>query len=140
MTCESFVESNPFGFTISAGGSKALPTEGEFFLESCLSHSDPTLFEGYVLLQYWTFTLNGNEIQGELTNSHLAEAAALNNFYGRNEFVSGLIGERTGRPLPMEQGTSINGQIDDQTAKLKIEGITHDQSAHFVIPIDASRV
>lgn len=138
--CESLVESNPFGFTISAGSSKALPTEGEFFLESCLSHSDPTLFEGCVLLQYWTFTLNGNEIQGELTNNHLGEAAALNNFYGRNEFISGLMGEGTGWPLPMAQGTSISGQIDDQTAKLNIEGITQDQSAHFVIQIDVSRV
>lgn len=138
--CESFKESNPFGFTVSGGGSSSLPTEGEFFLDSCMSYSDPTLFEGCVLLQYWTFTYNDNTIQGELTDNHIAEAAAINNFYGRNEFISGLMGEETGWPLSMAQGSSIYGQIDDQTAKLKIEGLTQDQSAHFVIQIDAVRV
>lgn len=137
--CESFEESNPFGFTISGGGSSSLPVEGEFFLDSCLSYSDPTLFEGCVLLQYWTFTYNDNTIQGELTDNHIAEAAAMNNFYGQNEFISGLMGEETGWPLPMAQGSSIYGQIDDQTANLKIEGSTQDESADFVIQIEATR-
>jgi hypothetical protein len=138
--CESFQESNPFGFTISGGGSSSLPKEGEFFLDSCMSYSDPTLFEGCVLLQYWTFTYSDNTIQGELTDNHIAEAAAMNNFYGQNEFISNLMGEETGWPLPMAQGSSIYGQIDDQTANLKIEGLTQDQSAHFVIQIEAARV
>lgn len=138
--CESFEESNPFGFTISGGGSGSLPAEGEFFLDSCMSYSDPTLFEGCVLLQYWTFTYSDNTIQGELTDNHIAEAAAMNNFYGRNEFISGLMGEETGWPLPMAQGSRIYGQINDQTANLKIEGLTQDQSAHFVIQIEAKRV
>ena len=139
IKCGSIVESNPFSFTISGGGSKKLPEEGDFFLDSCISYSNPSMFEGCVLLQYWTFTLDDNEIQGELTNNHLGEAAALNNFYGRNEFISNLIGQGTGWPLSMAQSTSISGQIDDQTARLNIEGDTQDQSAHFVIQIDASR-
>jgi len=114
--------------------------EGEFFLDSCMSYSDPTLFEGCVLLQYWTFTYNDNTIQGELIDNHIAEAAAMNIFYGQNEFISGLMEEETGWPLSMAQGSRIYGQIDDHIANLKIEGSTQDQSAHFVIQIEAARV
>lgn len=137
--CESLVESNPFGLTISTAGSNTA-MEGEFFIESCLSYSNPTMFEGCVLLQYWTFALNGNQIGGELTNNHLDEAAALNLFYGWDQFYSSLAGEGTGWPFPMAQDTGISGQIDDQTAELNIEGNTEDQSVHFVIEIDARRV
>ncbi|WP_422287319.1 hypothetical protein, partial [Methanothrix sp.] len=99
--CESFEESNPFSFAISAVGSSSLPREGEFFLDSCMSYSDPALFEGCVLLQYWTFTYRDNIIQGELKDNHIAEATAMNNFYGQSEFISGLMGEETGWPLPI---------------------------------------
>jgi hypothetical protein len=89
---------------------------------------------GKVILQYWDFTLNEDQISGSLTDTHLAEAAAANIIWCRDE-VGGI--EMT-MPFYMDEGTTIQGTINNSSANLTITGQSTDTYRKFTCNISAN--
>ena len=92
------------------------------------------------LAQYWDLNLTGSTLTGVLTNTHVAEALALNliNSVDLNLLFAGL---RSVTSLPMErQVTMLNGTLTERQAQLQLEGHTTDLAHAFVSTISAVRV
>ena len=136
-TCESFAETNPFNLMITTEGDLYNPLDGEFLLYSGDSFINPTLFEGCVLLQYWTFTINGNYIYGTLTNTHEAEGMVLNSLWAGKEIYPGF---NLVWPYIIEAGSTIQGTIDEYEAHITIQGNSKCLTRPFLAEIAATRV
>jgi hypothetical protein len=112
--------------TTSMGG------EGTFGISSAILNvalqGDP------VLLQYWNLNYTNQLIDGTLVDTHIAESAAANQLYAREDlagFVSVLL-------FFMDTGTDITGSLSSDIADIQIDGQTTDGTRIFSIDIQAS--
>lgn len=122
-------EGNPFSLNVAPGDAGAA---GAIELWSSLPAED-TLF------QYWSLQADetGTQFQGQLTDSHVAEAIALNLVNAPTQIAPGI------PPLPfpkaMVEGTALQGSTDGQSVQLVVQGNTIDGTTPFASQIQATR-
>lgn len=124
-------ESNPFNFQLLPGNAAG---EGEIEIRSAVGFTDPR--DGReILFQYWRITTNGNQISGQLTDTHIAESVALN-FVNAETSIAGV-------PIvwnyPMAVNTRFTGTVNGNTLTLRVEGNSTDMSRPFVSEITLQR-
>lgn len=135
LTYQSLSETNPFNLIITTPLNN--PGDGEFKIQSAQVFN----VRGPLILQYWTFETQGEAISGILTDTHIAEGAALNGIWAWWPYSSinpdegGLVSYYS-----MHDGSTIQGTINDKEAYFTIEGITWDSTRKFKAEIEATRV
>lgn len=126
-------EQNPFNFSISSTPSEIAANRlGSFTTSSAI----PWNFRGGYLAQYWSFRLNGQRIQGRLSNTHQAEALAYNSVTSLRDLGFGVT---TPWPYIMRQDTRITGSVTRSRIKVQIRGWDTGLSRGFLIRVNARR-
>ena len=128
----TFVENNPFSLTLTTEPTTG--EEGELWIASAVVLVDPYL--GEILLQYWELQLAGDTVTGTLTDTHIAESAAMNELWAWEEISPTL---KMVLPFPIDKGSILRGTINNNEIRLHIEGNTTDQTRPFVSEIVATR-
>ena len=117
-------ESNPFNLTMWTPGEVA--TDGYFFLDSAQEIVVGT--PPAILLQYWTFSNDGGTLSGTLTDTHQAEACAVNMM----SCYSCLgIGDCDYWPFFMYGGCTLSGTLSGGSIDLTIAGEARWSYTHF---------
>jgi len=122
-------ESNPFFFII--GSTPQSGAAGEISMTSAI------VIDG-VTFQYWSFDIDGNgNISGELTSPHNAEAIVYNLINVPQDLSYGLV-----MPLPaaMDEGSTMQGSVDDKTFDLVVSGAAINAMNAFKLSIEAERI
>lgn len=124
-------EDNPFNLSIF---SLNTTSEGAFSFFSGMGFTDPLDGEE-VLLQYWDFSWNksSGSINGNLTDTHAAQALALNTLNIQDLFTSFVL------PNTMKLQSSITGNIDCELVSLRIAGETTNEIVEFEIFVEAEK-
>jgi len=125
---DSVFEQNAINLHIST---TTMGSEGTFGISSAILNV--ALQGGPVLLQYWDLNYANKLIDGTLVDTHVAEAAAANQIYAWEDlagFVSVLL-------FYLDTGTTINGNLTNDTADIEIDGQTTDGTRAFSIDIQA---
>lgn len=125
-------EENAFSLNITTGPTTG--EEGELWLTSSLVLVDEWL--GEILLQYWTLSLTGTRLTGTLTDTHIAESAAMNQLWARDEISPGLT---MIMPFPVATSAAIEGTLTETEISVTIIGSTTDGRRPFVSNITARR-
>lgn len=123
-------EENAFSLNITTAPTTG--EEGELWLTSSIVLVDEWL--GEILLQYWTLSLTGTRLTGTLTDTHIAESAAMNQLWARDEISPGLT---MIMPFPIATGAAIEGTLTDSKISATITGTTTDGRRPFVSKITA---
>ena len=133
-------ESNPFNLVASATDKSAA---GAVDVWSAAVANVPANIDvpnpnpGPVLLQYWEIQSDqtGAQFAGQLTNSHTAEAAALNLINAPTQIAPGV------PPIPFPraivEGSTLQGQSDGTSIRIVIQGNTVDGFTPFTSQVDA---
>jgi len=124
-------EENPFNISITAGPTTG--EEGELWLTSALVLVDAIL--GDVLLQYWTLETNNAAVSGVLTDTHIAEAAAMNQLWALDEVARDVI---MAVPFFIDKGATLQGTVSEGNVQLRITGTSTDKRRPFTADIAAS--
>lgn len=129
----SIVENNPLNLSINpdrnSGGE-----EGHIDICSAYVLDSPRI--GKVLLQYWTLDLKEESISGTLTDTHIAEASAMNLLWAREKPSPGF---KITWPFPIATSTTLQGTINNNELTLKIEGESTNTYRKFVTKIVAEK-
>lgn len=124
----SIVEDNPFNLQISTN---TMGSEGTFGLSSAILNV--SLSGGSVLLEYWDLKISGARLEGTLTDTHTAEAAAANHFYAWEN----MAGFKTTYLFVMDKGTTLSGTISNEQVDIEIKGQSTDRTRIFTINLKA---
>lgn len=126
-------ESNPFNLLVAPSSPGA---EGALEVWSAFPALDPR--DGReVLFQYWELRLAGNDVAGRLVDNHTAEGAALN-LINTATVVAPNVPAMT-IPAAMAVGTTLQGTIQANELRLRIQGNTTDGSRPFRSDVTARR-
>lgn len=126
----SVTESNPFDMQIYPDRTGNPDEEGHLDFSSCLIINDVTL--GQVILQFWNYTLNGTQINGTLTDNHIAESSAANIIWAWDD----VAGMKMVMPFFLANGCLITGTVGN-TINLTISGESTDSYRKFNCQISA---
>jgi hypothetical protein len=124
-------ESNPFNLQVYPDRDTSTDEEGHIDISSSQIFAVST---GYVLLQYWNFSLNGEQISGTLTDNHTAEAAAANLTWAWED-VAGIV---MTMPFAIANGATLSGTVANNSVSLSIAGQSVDTYRQFQCLISAS--
>jgi len=124
------VEDNPFNINIATAPTTG--EEGELWLTSALVLADAIL--GEVLLQYWTLGSNGVAVSGTLSDTHIAEAAAMNQLWTQDEVARDVV---MTVPFFIDTGATLQGTLGGADIKLRITGTSTDRRRPFTAEIVA---
>ncbi|WP_152421351.1 twin-arginine translocation signal domain-containing protein [Natronococcus amylolyticus] len=125
-------ENNPFSFYLFSADPGA---EGALDLWSSYPAVDSA--DGReILFQYWELRTDGNELQGELTNSHTAEAAALNLINTETEIAPGI---SLPMPAAIVEGTALRGVFQDGSLSITVQGDVTSMNRPFICEVNATR-
>jgi hypothetical protein len=126
-------ERNPFNFSIGSSPSEIAANRlGAFSTFSAIPYN----FRGGYLAQYWSFRQNGRRITGRLSNTHQAEALAVNSITSLRDIGLGIV---TPWPYTMRQNTRITGTITRSRIRVQIRGWDTGLSRAFLIRVNARR-
>jgi hypothetical protein len=131
LSSSDITESNPFSMHIYPNRISGMDNEGYLDFSSALIF---TVNAGYVLLQYWNITLNGNQLSGTLTDTHSAEATALNMIWAWDD----IAGIRMTMPFAMANGTTLTGTISKKSISLIITGQSINTYRRFRWQVNAA--
>lgn len=123
-------ESNPFSLQINPDRTVMNDEEGHVDI---ISSEIFTVSTGNVLLQYWNFTLAGNQINGILQDNHTDEAAAGNLIWTWDN-IAGIV---MTVPFAIANGAVMTGTINDNDVSLTITGQSTDTYRKFSCQINA---
>lgn len=139
---EGIVEQNPFRLVVESDPQTRVPEEGQMVLKSSVLAPVPD-DAGPALLQFWQMNFNGEELVGQLLDTHQAESAAVaNSFFSQVQVAPNL---NIGVPVAciMNQGTVLQGTVNDNQVGLRIEGsgscVGASAPKRFVIEVGAAR-
>ena len=124
------IESNPFNLQISPDRGGMNDEEGHVDIISSQTFAVST---GYVLLQYWNYTLTGNQITGILQDNHTAEAAAGNLIWAWDD-IAGIV---MIMPYAIANGAVMTGTVTANNVSLSISGQSTDTYRKFSCQINA---
>ena len=126
-------ERNPFNFSIGSTPSEIAANRlGAFSTFSAIPYN----FRGGYLAQYWSFRLNGKRMTGRLSDTHQAEALAVNSITSLRDIGLGIV---TPWPYTMRQNTRITGTVTRSRIKVRIRGWDTGLSRGFLIRVNARR-
>ena len=128
----SVFESNSFSLTITTEPTTG--EDGEIWITSAIVLTDQVL--GEILLQYWTLQLEGTTLSGILTDTHIAEASAMNQLWAWEEISPSL---KMVLPFYIDVGSLLQGTVDDYEVRIHLEGTTTDRTRPFISEIVATR-
>lgn len=131
LATSGFTETNPFNLQIFPERINGIDEEGHIDFSSSLIF---TVSTGYVLLQYWNYTLVGEVISGTLQDNHIAEAAATNMLWAWDD-VAGI---KMTMPFSMANGATISGTITENNISLLISGQSISTYRKFTCQINAA--
>ncbi|MCL5998773.1 MAG: hypothetical protein M1546_22355 [Chloroflexi bacterium] len=136
-SCDAVEEDNPFNLAIYTDQNPRKPLDGEFAIQSAAS-----VIASYsgacALLQYWTLSLDGNTLTGELSEAHIDEGSAANIIWSTRTLVRGL--DPMVLPSTIGEGTTLSGTIKTSDIRLHLEGGTTDLSRLFTADVVAKQV
>jgi hypothetical protein len=95
---------------------------------------------GPLTVAYWRLTRSGTSIEGELIDTHVAEASAQTLYY-TEQFLDPC-SDRLGTvpaALAVKEGAKISGDLGTPLAELRFEGQTIDGSRVFSVTMSLSR-
>jgi hypothetical protein len=131
-------ETNPFHFMFAVGNqADAL----SFLVDSAVVETtsgidlDGQARDPRLMLQYWQFTQNRrHQLKGTLTDTHTAEAAAINLFSGPTLLVpcEPQFGTYTDE-MPLGQNSTLAGRLHGRHARVAVAGTTYNSLYHYVI-------
>lgn len=136
-------ESNPFSLVVAPADPAAAGAIEVWSSLPANVPADPTvpdLIPGDdVLFQYWSLQTDqsGTQFQGQLVNTHIAEAVALNLVNAPTQIAPGI--PPIPFPKPMIEGTTLQGTTDGQTVQMAVQGATVDGANPFASQIQATR-
>lgn len=133
LELEGVTESNPFGLQIYPDRSGNDGEEGHLDISSCIIVND--MFVGKVILQFWNYALNGEQLSGTLTDTHIAESAAANILWAWDD-VAGI---KMVMPFYLATGSTLSGTINNNNIALSITGESTDTYRKFTCQITAAR-
>ena len=123
-------ESNPFSLQINPNRTGMNDEEGHVDIISSQIFAVST---GYVLLQYWNYTLTGNQITGILQDNHTAEAAAGNLIWTWDD-IAGIV---VTMPFAIANGAVLSGTVTANDVSITISGQSTDTYRKFSCQINA---
>jgi hypothetical protein len=132
MELEGVTESNPFSLQIYPDRSSNNGEEGHLDISSCIIVND--MFVGKVILQFWNYTVNGEQISGTLTDNHIAESAAANILWAWDD----VAGMTMTMPFYLSNGATMTGTITNSNISLNITGQSTDTYRKFTCQINAT--
>ena len=135
-SCDGVEEDNPFNLAIYTDQNPRKQLDGEFALQSAANVF--VYSGGCALLQYWTFSLKGNTLTGELSEAHINEGSAANIIWSTRTLVRGL--DPMVLPSTMGEGTTLSGTVKISDIRLRLEGSTTDLTRFFTADIIAKQV
>jgi len=127
-------ETNPFHISIYPKRNNSISEEGHIDISSSLLITSS--LGGNVLLQYWVIDSNGNNVTGTLTNTHSAEAAAVNMIWAWKD----IVGFKMTMPYSMANNAKLNGEINQDNISLEIEGESVCTSRKFKTVLTANNI
>jgi hypothetical protein len=133
------VERNPIHLVVAPSDDRQAGQNGVITIWSAMPLTDPK--DGVqFLLQYWTLTLDATMLEGRLSNTHTAEAAALNLLNDIDELVPGRpeLG-MIPRVAALARGCTLRGTLTRSSIDIEIRGNVTDQSRPFIMRVRASR-
>ena len=126
------VEPNPVSLALTVGD---VGTAGAISIRSAL------VFDvgGPLLLTYWHLTASGNQLTGQLVDTHEREAAAANLFNEQRLLVPCRpeLGQLPPWPSPLGTGTNLAGAGGSGHANLTVNGGTTDGFIEFQLRFSA---
>jgi hypothetical protein len=125
-------ETNPVNLQISP--SHVTKDEGLIDVVSALTLKTPDTGRD-ALMQYWQLSMDGDRIQGNLTDNHIPQWVAINNIWALNDLAGGLW---MVLPERMAVGTTLEGAMTSTQLQLSVTGQSADTSVQFSTSIDAS--
>lgn len=125
-------ENNPINLQVFPDRSNGQEEEGHLDLSSALIFA---LENDWTVLQYWDLTLAGNDLNGHLSDAHLAEAAAANLLWAWDD-IAGII---MTMPFALKTGCTLQGSITDNSVQLSVSGESEDTYRKFQSTLNASR-
>jgi hypothetical protein len=128
-------ENNPFHFSVNPASAQAVGQEGLFtILSAGISFQGSPTNE--LLVQYWSFVLNGDSFSGELTQPQNALSLTSNLINLPQDLSGGLVVPFT---FGLARGTRLNGTITAEQIVFRVEGNTLDLAHPFVSEVVANR-
>lgn len=131
-TGNTIVETNQFNLQINPDRNINVDEEGHVDI---ISGQLFTVSTGEVLLQYWNYSLAGQQLTGTLTDNHVAEACAGNILWAWDD-VAGI---KMTLPFAIANGTTVNGTITGDQVSLTFTGQSQDTYRKFSCQINAIR-
>ncbi|MCB2207853.1 MAG: hypothetical protein KQH67_06115 [Bacteroidetes bacterium] len=131
LTQDGITESNPFNLQVFPDRVNGMEEEGHIDISSSLIF---TVSYGRVLLQYWNYTLTGDQINGTLSENHSAEAAAANMLWAWDD----IAGIHMTMPFSLATGATISGTVGQNSLSLYIAGESICTYRKFTCQINAS--
>lgn len=129
-------ESSPINLFIGPNPPSATGEEGQLELHSAVGFTDPQDGREF-LAQYWTLSLSGTALSGTLTDTHEAEALALNLLNTAREVSPGVV---IVWPDVIATGATLNGTVSAERLSLRLEGNVSTGDRPFVADITATRL
>ncbi len=122
-------ESNSFDLMLDLGTSGSA---GSFALGSALTVAAPG---GSLLLQYWNLGGDASSFSGTLEETHRAEAAAANQFWGVKLIIAcrPSMGNMPPMPSAISAGARLSGHADGSSGDLSLAGATDDGNFEFTV-------
>lgn len=128
-------ENNPFHFSVNPASAQAVGQEGLFtILSAGISFQGSPTNE--LLVQYWSFVLNGDSFSGELTHPQNALSLTSNLINLPQDLSGGLTVPFT---FGMARGTRLTGTMTAAQIVFRVEGNTLDLAHPFVSEVVANR-
>jgi hypothetical protein len=129
------VENNPFHFSVNPASAQAIGQEGLFtILSAGISFQGSPTNE--LMVQYWSFVLNGDSFSGELTQAQNALSLTANLINLPQDLSGGLLVPFT---FGLAQGTRLAGTMTADQIVFRVEGNTLDLAHPFVSEVVANR-
>jgi len=132
MELEGVTETNPFSLQIYPDRSGNDGEEGHLDISSCIIVND--MFVGKVILQFWKYSLNGEQISGTLMDNHIAESSAANIIWTWDD-VAGMI---MTMPFYLANGATMTGTVTNSKISINIAGQSTDTYRKFTCQINAT--
>jgi hypothetical protein len=133
LSAGSINETNPINIQIYPDRSVSTDEEGHLDISSASLFTVNNTND--LLLQYWVINLSGNNINGTLTNTHTAEAAAANLIWAWDD-VAGI---HMVMPFPVGINTTMQGTITDTDFQVTVQGESVNTYRKFTATISAVR-
>jgi hypothetical protein len=130
ISAGGITESNPFSLQINPDRTGGGDEEGHVDISSSLIM---TVSTGYLLLQYWNYTLAGEQVTGTLVDNHAAEASAANMIWAWDD-IAGIFMTMS---FSMADGATMNGTVTANAVSLNITGQSIDTYRKFTCQINA---